>query len=293
MSLNLPSNIDVCIAHSPCTDGFTAAWAVYRKYGRGVEFLQGCHEKGKDDAEFWLTKVAGKHVVVCDFSFSRELTERLHTAAASFTVLDHHASAQKELGDLPYCYFDMTRSGALIAWEELHKTEAPLLVQYVSDRDLWKNQMADSAAINTYLHRQKRSFHIWDQIWGAVDHLPSRQRIVEIGNAMLDCQNSLCVEMASKAVIWRIAGVEVWAANASCMASEVCDILGKSHPGPVAIYEIMGDTAKFSLRGNHGTEDLDVGALASLFPGGGGHKKASGFSIAVSKVDWINKRLDP
>ena len=34
---------DVCIYHSPCQDGFGAAWAVWRRYGDAVRYVPGVH----------------------------------------------------------------------------------------------------------------------------------------------------------------------------------------------------------------------------------------------------------
>ncbi len=288
---NLPSKLDVCIYHDPCTDGFTSAFAVWKKYGSDVEFIPGCHEKGKADTAHWIEAVKDRHVLICDFSFAREQLEEMHAAAASLIVLDHHKTALDALGDLPYCYFDMTRSGALITWETLHgKENVPKLIQLVSDRDLWKNELDDSEPINTYIQRQSKSFDAWYALMANLDFEPTYNAIRDMGYAMMDCQASLCKEMAEKAVPWTLAGTEVWAANSSCLPSEVCEALRRMHSGPVAIYDIMGDQVKFSLRS---AGEFSVADIAKKFPGGGGHRNASGFTVPIAQVDWVNKRLNP
>ncbi len=293
VSLNLPSKLDVCIFHDPCSDGFTSAWSVYRRYGKDVEFLPGSHEKNKGSFDYWMEKLKDKHVLVCDFSFGREMTEKLHAAAASYHVLDHHVTSREALGDLPYCYFDMARSGALITWETLHPGKpVPNLVKYVSDRDIWQNALPDTQEINTVIHRKEHTFDNWNELDKKLEDtsLFSYTQVVRSGTAMLEYQAGLVRDIAARAVIWKIAGVDFLTVNCPCIASEVCDVLRHSFDGPVASYEVQGDVVKLSLRS---IGDYSVGDIAKQFAGGGGHKNAAGFAMPIGKVDWVNRRLDP
>jgi single-stranded DNA-specific DHH superfamily exonuclease len=107
---------------------------------------------------------------------------------------------------------------------------------------------------------------------------------------MLEYQAGLIRDIAKKSSVWNIAGVEFLAANGPCIATEICDALQKGYEGPTASFEVMGDIVKFSLRS---IGDYSVSAIASKFPGGGGHKTAAGFSLPLDKVDWANRRLVP
>lgn len=64
-------------------------------------------------------------VYILDFSYSREVLEQIAAKAGRLVVLDHHKSAQKELADLPYAFFDQSKSGALLAWEHFFPGERP------------------------------------------------------------------------------------------------------------------------------------------------------------------------
>ena len=59
--------------------------------------------------------------------------------ANDLLVIDHHKSAMVELHDISNAIFDMSKSGATLAWEFFHPgKEAPKFIQYITDRDLWK-----------------------------------------------------------------------------------------------------------------------------------------------------------
>ena len=73
--------------------------------------------------------------VMVDFSYPRAVIERLAESTASFRVLDHHVTAQTALAGLPYAYFDMKKSGAVLAWEWAHPEPAPWLLLYIQDKD--------------------------------------------------------------------------------------------------------------------------------------------------------------
>ena len=54
-------------------------------------------------------------------------------------MLDHHASAERDLAGLGFAEFDSNFSGVGLTWHVLnpHKP-APCIVRYVEDRDLWR-----------------------------------------------------------------------------------------------------------------------------------------------------------
>ncbi len=127
-----------------------------------------------------------------DFSYSRadlvRMEEKCDTESdpsgprGKLVVLDHRISAQKELGDLPFCTFNMNKSGAVLAWEHFHgikvdketldkalrgpgsnrgwnaiadkiesKRQMHELFRYIQDRDLWRWELPNSREISTAL----------------------------------------------------------------------------------------------------------------------------------------------
>jgi oligoribonuclease NrnB/cAMP/cGMP phosphodiesterase (DHH superfamily) len=300
------TKIDVCIYHSGCSDGFGAAWAVYKKFGaENVEYLPGTHANKAGEEEYWLEKVRGKHVVCYDFSFSYKLTEKLQAEAATFKVIDHHLSAQKELGGLDYCYFNMDKSGAVLAWESVFyqgqddywvfkntsARKVPKLLEYVQDRDLWRWRLDKSKQIWNFISACDHSFEAWDVLHESLESASKRERMAEHGEAMKIKVSHISKEIAADFEMWDILGHKVAVANCPrTLRSDVCEELGKSGAYPfVGCYQVEEGTATWSLRSNHGTEDVSV--IAARYPDGGGHKQAAGFTIPVDKMDFKHRKI--
>ena len=133
-----PSQTDLVIYHGPyCPDGFGAAFSAWKLLGDRATYLPADHgpsaPRGLD--------VKGKHVAVLDYSFPAAETARMIAEAASFVCIDHHASAVKELADVPEAnkVFEMGQSGATLAYNYFHPgQEVPLLLRYVEDKDIWR-----------------------------------------------------------------------------------------------------------------------------------------------------------
>ena len=126
-----PSAVDMVLYHANCNDGFGAAYAAWKLLGNRAEYIPCSHGTPPPD-------VKGKKVVCLDFSYNKKITKKLIKRADAFLIIDHHKSAMVELHDVPNTRFDMTKSGAMLAWEFFHPgKEAPKFIQYIQDRDLW------------------------------------------------------------------------------------------------------------------------------------------------------------
>lgn len=79
------------IYHANCADGFTAAWAV--RQALDAEFYPGVHGEAPPE-------VAGRDVILVDFSYPPAVLHEVRKKARSVLVLDHHKSAE---ADLPAC----------------------------------------------------------------------------------------------------------------------------------------------------------------------------------------------
>ena len=76
------------IYHANCADGFTAAWAV--RQAMDADFHAGVHGEAPPD-------VAGRDLILVDFSYPRAQLVDMAQVARSILVLDHHKSAEAEL----------------------------------------------------------------------------------------------------------------------------------------------------------------------------------------------------
>ena len=112
----------LCIYHSNCADGFGSAWVVRKFFGNGkVDFHPGIHQTDPPDT-------TDRDVIMVDFSYKRPVVLEMAKKASSILILDHHKSAKEDLVSLPKTVttvFDVSRSGAMIAWEYYFPTLEP------------------------------------------------------------------------------------------------------------------------------------------------------------------------
>jgi len=254
------------IYHAPCLDGTTAAWAAWRAFGDSdTEYLPA---KYGDPPPM---DVAGRDVIVLDFSYSRADMLAMYHDARTLLVLDHHKSAEIALKDLPFAVFDMSRSGAGMAWDTFHSTPRPWLVDYVEDRDLWRFRLPDSKAVNAWIHASPReTFEQWD----ALDAIPALLA-AEKGEAVLAYQAQYVREMVKQARPIMFCGHAVPVVNAPYFSiSELLSALAEGNPFAVGWCQRPSGLYQYSLRSRG---DFDVSLVAQKF-GGGGHKNAAGFT---------------
>jgi len=96
---------DVCLYHFPCDDGFAAAWVVKRKWPDVV----------LEPTNYGLplpdVDIAGKNLLIADFSYPYETLVELSFKARSMVILDHHKTAQEALGRLPWAGYSINEIG--------------------------------------------------------------------------------------------------------------------------------------------------------------------------------------
>lgn len=245
--------------HADCPDGFGAAFAAWKRFGDQGEYRGVSH--GEQPPE-----VRNRQVIIADFAYDRETTLRLAGAAAKLVILDHHRSAQGEIGDLPFCVFDMDRSGAVMTWEHLHSEPVPPLLQYVQDRDLWRNALPESEEVSAALRARPFDFAVWDSL--RIEDLRAE------GRSLLIYQRRTVDRIAAHASAVEIAGFRVPTVNSPVLQSELGDRLAQGHPFAAVWWQGAGEVARWSLRST--PEGLDVSEIAAKY-GGGGHRTAAGF----------------
>lgn len=283
---------DICIYHHPCSDGHTAAWAVKLRWPQ-CQMIEGKYEKGE------LPHVAGKHVLLVDFSYKPDRLMEVVSNAASVTILDHHVSAQRLLEPMIADgtidgIFDMTKSGAMLAWEfcfpdgttpfELDVYEddrVPLLVKYVQDRDLWTWALPEAKAICAWMQMQTLDFKTWTTVAETLEDDDGWQMAVDIGRALCTREgNDIGGAIRSTKRRMVIGGYDVPVANLPYIwASEAGNIMSRGEPFSGTYFDASDGSRSFSLRSDKDDPTaVDVSEIASSF-GGGGHKNAAGFRV--------------
>lgn len=266
----------VVIYHSPCPDGFTAAWAIWLIHPE-AEFVQGVYGHPPID-------VTDRDVIMVDFSYKRDVTMKLIQAARSTLILDHHKTAEAELAGLDVATFDMNKSGARLAWDHFHPgIEAPTLVKYVEDRDLWRFSLKDSEDINSYIMSWPYDFEVWNKTATelAEGSLDSRIGLIHVAlkGAAINRKQTRDIEEIIGVCKHRavIGGHEVWCANLPyTMASQGCNLMAEGEPFAASYYCRGDGKYVYSLRSHEG--GADVSEIAKSY-GGGGHKHAAGFEM--------------
>lgn len=275
----------ICIYHYPCADGFAAAWCVRHALGEeNVEFHAGQHGCPPPD-------VAGKRVVIVDFSYPADVLRKMGEEAQSILVLDHHKTAQADLAEfdkvpantapswLPsegiHVLFDMDRSGAGIAWDYFSGGPRPALIDHVEDRDLWRFSLAGTREIQTAVFSYPYDFSVWDKL--ILDHntMTLFEEGVTLHRKHMKDVNELVNQSVRRA---SIAGYDVPVVNLPyTMASDGCHMLCQGEGEPFAVsYFDAHDGRRFSLRSAE--DGVDVSEIAKQY-GGGGHKHAAGFTM--------------
>jgi len=224
-----------------------------------------------------IPNVTGKDVVMGDFSFSREVLLAMEEKANSIVVLDHHKTAEENLKGLPFCKFDMTHSGAILVWNYLFDDiEAPLVLQYIEDRDIWNWKLPLSKEVNSglYAMEHKDLINHYEEVLMPefVDKLINSGRVV---NSFKEKEVRSIIERNNWFML-KIGNFTVPCLNNTNNISEVGNELSRGHYFSLQ-YFINDDKIEFSLRGTAG---YDTTIIAKAFLGGG-HKNSSGFSIPL------------
>ena len=262
-----PGSVDLVIYHANCTDGFGAAYAAWKLLGDRAEYHAAKYGEPPPD-------VKGKNVVVLDFSYDNKTTKSLMKKAKNFLVIDHHKSAMVELHDVTCTRFDMNHSGAMLAWNFFHPgKEAPRMIKFIEDRDLWKWQIPYSKEFAAAFDMVPFTFEDFDLFLddSAVDNAQER------GAYILAYSKTVISKIAKHASARKMCGKDVLVVNSPHWMSEIGAALSpKCDFAVIWFYDHETRQVKVSLRAHH--EDSDVSEVAKRF-GGGGHRKAAGFNL--------------
>ncbi|MDH5548056.1 MAG: DHHA1 domain-containing protein [Gammaproteobacteria bacterium] len=263
----------ICIYHGGCTDGFGAAFAVWKKFGDAVEYHKGVYGYAPPDC-------TGHDVYIVDFSYKRDVMEQIARVANSVTVLDHHKTAREDLEGLLESgvvrgEFDMGRSGAVITWQYLHDTPVPQLLLHIQDRDLWKFEFEETKNIVAALFSRPFEFTAWDYYTRPLGENDLPLLALE-GDAINRAHRQYVEKLKEHTRHLVICGYAVPTVNCPWwFASDVAGELSEGH-ALGATYMQMKDNIVFNLRTRR--DDIDVSEIAKRY-GGGGHAKAAGFAV--------------
>lgn len=259
------------IYHGPrCHDGFTSSWVMHKKYPDAI-FYSAIHGESPPN-------VSGMDVYIIDFSYPKEILLNIKKEANSLFLLDHHKSAQEELGEFTFCKFDMARSGAGLIWDHLFPGQPRnWLVSYIEDDDLWSFKLSNSREINAAIRSYPLTFDALDLLEAIGPAVLAKE-----GSFILRYQEQIVNDIATTAHEIEVCGYKVLCANTPILQSEVASRLSKGKPFGMTYFENEKNEKIYSLRSIKGNaESIDVSVIARKLgedwgSRGGGHFSSAG-----------------
>lgn len=264
---------DLIITHKNCPDGFGAAWAMYKRFGRAPEYVEADY-----GAPPPIELLKDRRVVIADVAFERSVMEKMQQVAKNFLLLDHHVSQQKEVEGLPGMHFDLSRSGAALAWLAAHPNKPmPKLLQLIEDRDLWSFKLPNTKELLMLVNARPQTFQDWDEL----DEMLEKRAptVLAIGQEMLKARSVTVRKMAQSAVPIEIDGLPGLLCNVHHMdASDVGQELYNREGVAFALtyHHKDADTVSLSFRSKNGSTHDGLALRLAKQYGGGGHPNAAG-----------------
>lgn len=270
----------VILYHSNCPDGFGAAFAAWKKFGRRATYVP-------VDRKPVLSKgLKGKTVYSLDFVHNEPMLSKLLKTAKKVIFIDHHITTRKDVKRGFDWLFDLNHSGAVLAWKYFHPNKkVPKLLKYIEEGDLWKFRSSNIHFLLGYIYSLPYDFKAWNKLSRDMEKAANRRNYIKFGKLISDYNDIIVKGVVKRAELVRFGKYKVLAANSSVkkFTSEIGHELCRRKPPFGIIWFAEKDGIKVSLRSKG---SVDVSKIAKKF-GGGGHKASSGFTLPRNaKLPW-------
>ena len=276
-----PTKNIVVLYHNDCTDGFSAAWAAWKKFGSKADYI------GIEPGSKPLEGLKGKEIYMVDVVYPTQYLKKLIKGNKKFVAIDHHVSNRNLFAMILNGLFDIKHSGAVLAWKYFHpEVRIPKFLKYVEDMDLWKLKLPKVKELIAYLDMIEFDFKGWDKVAADVEKRFKFDVYVERGSLLLEHEDRMIERIISNhAELVNFFGHKTYAVNSPVFNSQIGNVLYKKLP-PIGIVWVQNSDGgvHVSLRSNGA---VDVSRLAAKFAGGGGHKRSAGFYLKdFSTLPW-------
>lgn len=291
------------IYHKNCDDGFGAAYAAWKRLGDRAQYVPMDYNDNIDDVD-----VKDRDVIVADFSFTPEnVYHKLLPQVKSLTIIDHHLSAmetwRQHLGadaaptlrhdeERFSLFFDLDKSGALLAWEYFHPgEEVPRMIRHISDGDLWRFDIEGTQPFYSYLRARPRDFPGWDELCTAMQDPQGVERVLGFGRMIdgfyhqqlaqvLAAKRHVDIEMTAIVDGQRVTAKGLAINTSRLFVSEMGNMLATQSGSFAIVWETDGTTAFCGMRSIAGFDCIPYASAQ----GGGGHAQACGFTIPLTRL---------
>jgi oligoribonuclease NrnB/cAMP/cGMP phosphodiesterase (DHH superfamily) len=279
--MNPPTELQptIVIYHAFCTDGFAAAYITWKKFGNLATYIA----RSWDEEPLNPILLKDKDVYVVDYSFSLEEMQAYEAIAKSFTVIDHHVSAEKDVKSLKSFVFDKKYSGAYLTWKYFYPdAKIPKLIEYISDADTWTHSLPDWKEIESFIYsngEEHFSFEHFEDLYDTLETEDGYARAKKVGAMLVGAHTAKVTMYVDLAELVFFEGYEVYAVNAPReVKSELGHVLALKTNSFAIIFNYEKGFWKCSLRS---VKDFDVSVIATKY-GGGGHKNAAAFTVSTN-----------
>lgn len=273
----------VVLYHGNCPDGFTAAWAAWKKFGDEADYVPLFRY-----AEFPIIK--GKEIYILDYCPNNpDDLKRLLSDNKSTVVIDHHISEAETIKLAKNYVFDVQHSGAFLSWKYFNpETTVPNLILHIEDYDIWKWQLPNTREINNIVQLQDISvpeFSDWNIFAENMEITEKRNDYIKQGALIQKYREVLLGKIiGTQTKTVEFEGYEVYVVNApGIFADDLGHILATKKPPFAVVWSQTNEKIRISLRS---VGDFDTTTITKKY-GGGGHKGAGAFSLPTgSPFPW-------
>ena len=292
----------ICFYHKSCSDGIASSWCFQKKYPNALLIAIVPQDNNID-----IKKLKDKKVYFVDVCTNEQNLIKIIKIAKKITIMDHHEIYQNIFDNIKTVFadehkmlkkihitFDKTRAACQIVWNTYFKDPAPLFIDYIADRDLWKFKLPHSKDVNNAMFNLGKINH--RSLTELETLTPEEFRTVikdeyipfsKIKKQLDDISLSFGIKNAQPCIIntkipykgWIISNVN------PTLKSELGNILVNktlpdgSKPAFAVLYQysIKHKEWWLSFRGN-GTLNLSK-LCKEIDPNGGGHPDAAGLTL--------------
>lgn len=269
----------VVLYHGGCPDGFSGAWAAWKKLGNGAEYI-GLIDRLKLPAGF-----RGETVYLIDWMYKELEMRKLLHSVRRLVVLDHHESAVEEIRSVPEHVYDQKHSGAVLAWRYFHSGKpTPKLLKFIEDNDLWAQKYKDTEAVSALIESLPQNFKTWSSLVADFENRRRFKNRLAEGQTILNYQARAIDHLISGAQHILFKGHRVLAVNSPVLRDKMGHLLARKQPPFGVLWWEEGKHLRISLRSVKGFSLLP---LFKQFKAAGGHPNAGGIILpAGSKLPW-------
>ncbi len=280
--MNIADKNIVILYHGDCSDGFSGAWAAWKKFGDQAAYIGVQYKNPMPEG------LINKEIYLIDFTYGLEQMEKLIAENKKVTCIDHHITAEPIIKLTQNYSFDNNHSGCVLAWKYFHPQKlVPKFLLFVEDNDIGKWSIKGTEEVLAYIRTEEQNFKNWSRLVKKIEKISSRKKILEIGAAIKKFEGRIVSGLIErKAELVEFEGIQTLCVNSPSFPTNIGRAIVKKMPPMAIIWNKEPGGIYVSLRSNGTT---DVAKIAQKY-GGGGHKAAAGFFIKNDeKIPWKNK----